>query len=135
MNAVKRNRVLELCISILISSICPTVVVAMYQNYAVVNGHMGNKFDSNTLRLVHVVCKLIIFLHNYNNIILLAVMFASVTKYKCENSFLNLLQVFRHGERTPADTYPLDPYINSSWEPFGWGQLTNASEHYYFCIF
>ncbi|XP_060837396.1 prostatic acid phosphatase-like [Rhopalosiphum padi] len=87
MNAVKRNRVLELCISILISSICPTVVVAMYQNYAVVNGHMGNKFDSNTLRLVHV--------------------------------------VFRHGERTPADTYPLDPYINSSWEPFGWGQLTN----------
>uniref|UniRef100_A0A2S2N7B8 Prostatic acid phosphatase n=1 Tax=Schizaphis graminum TaxID=13262 RepID=A0A2S2N7B8_SCHGA len=87
MNAVKRNRVLELCISILISSMCPTVVVGMYQNDAVVNGHMRNEFDSNTLRLVHV--------------------------------------VFRHGERTPADTYPLDPYINSSWEPFGWGQLTN----------
>ncbi|VVC30789.1 Hypothetical protein CINCED_3A000503 [Cinara cedri] len=38
---------------------------------------------------------------------------------------LNYLQVFRHGERAPADTYPLDPYINSTWEPFGWGQLTN----------
>ncbi|CAH1713750.1 unnamed protein product [Aphis gossypii] len=87
MNAVKSNNVLALCVSILISSTFPAVVVAIYNNYAVVHGHTGNKSDSNTLRLVHA--------------------------------------VFRHGERTPADTYPLDPYINSSWEPFGWGQLTN----------
>uniref|UniRef100_A0A2H8TQP2 Prostatic acid phosphatase n=1 Tax=Melanaphis sacchari TaxID=742174 RepID=A0A2H8TQP2_9HEMI len=87
MYAVKSNNVLVLCVSVLISSTCPAVVVAMYNDYAVVHGHMGNKSNSKTLRLVHA--------------------------------------VFRHGERTPADTYPLDPYTNSSWEPFGWGQLTN----------
>lgn len=35
--------------------------------------------------------------------------------------------IFRHGERTPADTYPNDPFVNSSFSPFGWGQLTNVS--------
>ncbi|KAL0129356.1 hypothetical protein PUN28_004216 [Cardiocondyla obscurior] len=35
------------------------------------------------------------------------------------------LIVIRHGERAPVDTYPNDPYINSSMEPYGWGQLTN----------
>lgn len=34
--------------------------------------------------------------------------------------------IFRHGARTPADTYPTDPYINNTFAPFGWGQLTNA---------
>lgn len=33
----------------------------------------------------------------------------------------------RHGERAPVDTYPNDPYINSSMAPYGWGQLTNVS--------
>ncbi|XP_065086234.1 venom acid phosphatase Acph-1 [Ochlerotatus camptorhynchus] len=33
--------------------------------------------------------------------------------------------VFRHGQRTPADTYPNDPLINSTFAPYGWGQLTN----------
>lgn len=37
------------------------------------------------------------------------------------------LQVFRHGARTPADTYPKDPYVNFDFAPFGWGQLTNVS--------
>ncbi|XP_065334452.1 lysosomal acid phosphatase-like isoform X1 [Cloeon dipterum] len=32
--------------------------------------------------------------------------------------------IFRHGERTPADTYPNDPLINETYSPFGWGQLT-----------
>ncbi|KZC05750.1 Testicular acid phosphatase like protein [Dufourea novaeangliae] len=31
----------------------------------------------------------------------------------------------RHGERAPQDTYPNDPYVNDSMEPYGWGQLTN----------
>uniref|UniRef100_T1GPQ3 Acid phosphatase n=1 Tax=Megaselia scalaris TaxID=36166 RepID=T1GPQ3_MEGSC len=34
-------------------------------------------------------------------------------------------QVFRHGARTPADTYPLDPYFNETFYPNGWGQVTN----------
>ncbi|XP_043281256.1 venom acid phosphatase Acph-1-like isoform X2 [Venturia canescens] len=33
--------------------------------------------------------------------------------------------VMRHGERAPADTYPNDPHVNDTMEPFGWGQLTN----------
>lgn len=32
---------------------------------------------------------------------------------------------FRHGQRTPADTYPNDPLINETFAPYGWGQLTN----------
>ncbi|XP_059486803.1 lysosomal acid phosphatase-like [Neocloeon triangulifer] len=32
--------------------------------------------------------------------------------------------IFRHGERTPADTYPKDPHINQAFSPVGWGQLT-----------
>lgn len=37
-----------------------------------------------------------------------------------------LLQVFRHGPRTPADTYPNDPYVNETFAPYGWGQITNV---------
>uniref|UniRef100_A0A1W7R8D5 Putative lysosomal & prostatic acid phosphatase n=1 Tax=Aedes albopictus TaxID=7160 RepID=A0A1W7R8D5_AEDAL len=33
--------------------------------------------------------------------------------------------VFRHGQRTPADTYPNDPLVNNTFTPYGWGQLTN----------
>lgn len=35
---------------------------------------------------------------------------------------------FRHGQRTPADTYPNDPYINNTFEPYDWGQLTNKGK-------
>ncbi|CAO1354775.1 unnamed protein product [Diamesa hyperborea] len=42
------------------------------------------------------------------------------------NLDLKLVHVlFRHGARTPADTYPLDPYVNETFAPYGWGQLTN----------
>jgi len=38
-------------------------------------------------------------------------------------------QLFRHGPRTPVSTYPNDPYINETYEPFGWGALTNVSTY------
>lgn len=42
-----------------------------------------------------------------------------------DTSTLRLLHViFRHGQRTPADTYPNDPYEKFSFDPVGWGQLT-----------
>ncbi|XP_041770349.1 venom acid phosphatase Acph-1 [Anopheles merus] len=45
---------------------------------------------------------------------------------------LELKQVhvfFRHGQRTPADTYPKDPYVNFTFEPYDWGQLTNKGKY------
>ncbi|KAK7867403.1 hypothetical protein R5R35_003832 [Gryllus longicercus] len=36
--------------------------------------------------------------------------------------------IFRHGARTPVDTYPNDPYINITFAPVGWGQLTNKGK-------
>lgn len=33
----------------------------------------------------------------------------------------------RHGIRTPASTYPNDPFINNTFYPTGWGQITNVS--------
>lgn len=39
-------------------------------------------------------------------------------------------QVFRHGARTPADTYPTDPHINETFQPYGWGQITNVLGFY-----
>ncbi|KAB0791597.1 hypothetical protein PPYR_03397 [Photinus pyralis] len=42
------------------------------------------------------------------------------------NRELKLIHIiYRHGIRTPADTYPNDPYANSEFYPSGWGQLTN----------
>ncbi|XP_043506375.1 prostatic acid phosphatase-like isoform X2 [Frieseomelitta varia] len=45
---------------------------------------------------------------------------------KIEDDTLQLVTVvMRHGDRAPQDTYPNDPYVNNSMEPYGWGQLTN----------
>lgn len=49
-----------------------------------------------------------------------------------ENDFKYDLQVFRHGPRTPADTYPKDPHVNESFYPYGWGHLTNDGKKYMF---
>uniref|UniRef100_A0A1A9ZSA4 Acid phosphatase n=1 Tax=Glossina pallidipes TaxID=7398 RepID=A0A1A9ZSA4_GLOPL len=42
---------------------------------------------------------------------------------------LQLVHVlFRHGPRTPVNTYPNDPYIRETFHPYGWGHLTNAGK-------
>ncbi|XP_030388050.1 venom acid phosphatase Acph-1 isoform X1 [Scaptodrosophila lebanonensis] len=52
-----------------------------------------------------------------------------------DESTLELLHVvFRHGPRTPADTYPKDPYVNETYYPFGWGQVTNNGKRELFNI-
>ncbi|XP_043649078.1 venom acid phosphatase Acph-1 [Drosophila teissieri] len=53
----------------------------------------------------------------------------SPPKDSVSNSTLKLVHVlFRHGPRTPVSTYPNDPYINETYEPFGWGALTNGAK-------
>ncbi|XP_030388049.1 venom acid phosphatase Acph-1 [Scaptodrosophila lebanonensis] len=45
------------------------------------------------------------------------------------SSTLKLVHVlFRHGPRTPVSTYPNDPYINETYQPYGWGALTNNAK-------
>uniref|UniRef100_W8BS13 Venom acid phosphatase Acph-1 n=1 Tax=Ceratitis capitata TaxID=7213 RepID=W8BS13_CERCA len=52
--------------------------------------------------------------------------FTFVAIDKADADTLQLLHVvFRHGPRTPADTYPNDPHINQTFYPFGWGHITN----------
>ncbi|XP_049781921.1 prostatic acid phosphatase-like [Schistocerca cancellata] len=36
--------------------------------------------------------------------------------------------LFRHGDRTPIDPYPTDPFRNRSYWPEGYGQLTNVGK-------
>lgn len=40
--------------------------------------------------------------------------------------------VFRHGDRTPVDPYPTDPWKNESLWPVKFGELTNIGkmQHY-----
>ncbi|XP_011875141.1 PREDICTED: prostatic acid phosphatase-like [Vollenhovia emeryi] len=42
-----------------------------------------------------------------------------------KNTLRLVTVVIRHGERAPVDTYPSDPHVNDTMEPYGWGQLTN----------
>lgn len=90
----------------------------------------NNRNNDLDLKLVHVVSK---------NEVEFSELFAVLWMKTCsltwltwvdviENQKLLWFQIFRHGARTPADTYPNDPFINHSMEPYGWGQLTNVSE-------
>ncbi|XP_014224950.1 prostatic acid phosphatase [Trichogramma pretiosum] len=46
--------------------------------------------------------------------------------------FANVL--FRHGDRTPINPYPNDPYKNESSWPVPFGQLTNTGKHQHFLL-
>ncbi|KAL7734385.1 hypothetical protein ACLKA6_010718 [Drosophila palustris] len=64
-----------------------------------------------------------------------AVISGKITDPGTDESTLELLHVvFRHGPRTPADTYPRDPYVNETYYPFGWGQVTNNGKRELFNI-
>ncbi|KAG5881015.1 hypothetical protein JTB14_016753 [Gonioctena quinquepunctata] len=45
-----------------------------------------------------------------------------------EDELKALIVIFRHGDRTPIQPYPTDPYRNSSYWPVDFGQLTNTGK-------
>ncbi|XKL68198.1 hypothetical protein PGB90_003689 [Kerria lacca] len=53
--------------------------------------------------------------------------FATDTLEKKYGKIIRASILFRHGNRTPIQTYPTDPYQNYSW-PNGLGQLTKTGE-------
>jgi len=42
--------------------------------------------------------------------------------------------LYRHGDRTPTETYPNDPYKDVSSWPVSWGQLTNEGKQRHFAL-
>lgn len=46
-----------------------------------------------------------------------------------EDKLLFAHVLYRHGDRTPIDPYPNDPWKDPSHWTAGWGQLTNAGKH------
>ncbi|XP_018323599.1 prostatic acid phosphatase [Agrilus planipennis] len=60
----------------------------------------------------------------------------STTLVKCETDFnatgvselVGVIVIFRHGDRTPVQPYPNDPYKNESLWPVGFGQLTSVGK-------
>ncbi|XP_037938962.1 venom acid phosphatase Acph-1-like isoform X2 [Teleopsis dalmanni] len=75
-------------------------------------------------------------------VLLLCYCFLGVTVFSKETEdtgtdqeSLELLHVvFRHGPRTPADTYPNDPHVNETFYPYGWGHVTNNGKRELFNI-
>ncbi|KAK3925694.1 Lysosomal acid phosphatase [Frankliniella fusca] len=66
---------------------------------------------------------------------LILILFGAVTSASLENEESELVMVnvlFRHGDRTPVNPYPFDPYRNASYWTTGWGQLTTVGmqQHY-----
>lgn len=54
---------------------------------------------------------------------------ASSQSPESEDKLLFAHVLYRHGDRTPIDPYPNDPWKDPSHWTAGWGQLTNAGKH------
>lgn len=54
---------------------------------------------------------------------------ASSQQPESEDKLLFAHVLYRHGDRTPIDPYPNDPWKDPSHWTAGWGQLTNAGKH------
>ncbi|XP_044260895.1 prostatic acid phosphatase-like [Tribolium madens] len=48
------------------------------------------------------------------------------------DDLISVVVIYRHGDRTPIQPYPRDPYRNASYWPVGFGQLTNLGKQHHF---
>lgn len=57
---------------------------------------------------------------------------ATVETKEAPNTLRLVHMLFRHGDRTPVRPYPNDPYLNLTYWPVSWGQLTNEGKQRHF---
>ncbi|XP_054165608.1 prostatic acid phosphatase-like [Oppia nitens] len=60
--------------------------------------------------------------------IVINVLFVVITSSTDSSQLKLVFMIHRHGDRTPIQSYPTDPYANSSYWPDGWGQLTTKGK-------
>ncbi|KAG5877245.1 hypothetical protein JTB14_019623 [Gonioctena quinquepunctata] len=57
----------------------------------------------------------------------LILIFSLASPIWATSKLISVVQVFRHGQRTPVSHYPNDPYDDLAYWGIGPGQLTNVS--------
>ncbi|KAJ8982319.1 hypothetical protein NQ317_006664 [Molorchus minor] len=65
-------------------------------------------------------------------IVFLTIAFGAVAAGLSNSRLLNVIQVYRHGERSPTVFYPNDPYQNRSYWGVAAGQLLNSGKRQHF---
>lgn len=66
----------------------------------------------------------------YKPLTLKMILFMILTFSVCfaEEAVKYVAIIYRHGDRTPVDTYPTDPWRNESLWPVKFGELTNIGK-------
>ncbi|PZC80438.1 hypothetical protein B5X24_HaOG214740 [Helicoverpa armigera] len=65
---------------------------------------------------------------------LLIVIFTFTTVGYAEERVIYAAVIYRHGDRTPVDPYPTDPWKNESIWPVKFGQLTNTGKKQHYAL-
>lgn len=105
---LKRRRFLLFLIATMIASFLLIFLIHASFSKDIPPNHHPQRNELHELKLVHVV--------------------SNFSKFQCQSKMkVFFYQFFRHGARTPADTYPNDIHLNETFWPYGWGQLTNVS--------
>lgn len=66
--------------------------------------------------------------------IFVALLCFCVTFIFCEENVKYAAIIYRHGDRTPVDTYPTDPWKNESLWPVRFGELTNIGKRQHYAL-
>ncbi|OWR41231.1 prostatic acid phosphatase like protein [Danaus plexippus plexippus] len=66
--------------------------------------------------------------------LVLILLLISLTSIQAEKSVKYAAVVFRHGDRTPVNQFPTDPYNNQSLWPVKFGELTNLGKRQHYML-
>lgn len=62
------------------------------------------------------------------------IVLAELGLINCDEHVRYAAILYRHGDRTPVDQFPTDPYQNESLWPVRFGQLTNTGKKQQFAL-